>query len=619
MTDTLTPRGPDDRGIWIDEARGIALGHRRLSIIDLSPLGHQPMTSASGRSVLVYNGEVYNFQELREELTQKGISFRGRSDSEVILEACEHWGVAETAQKLIGMFSFGLWDRSNQTISLVRDRIGIKPLYWGDWNGNFLFGSELKAMGRFPGFQPEIDRVALAGYLRHNYVPGPRSIYQGIHKLTPGSILTFDAQRNTKIDPYWDMRDTVRTGLQNPLNISDEEATNELEKLLKDAVSRRMVADVELGAFLSGGIDSSTVAALMQAQSSRPVKTFSIGFHEAGFNEAQHAKAVASHLGTDHTELYVDQDHARDVIPMLPEIYDEPFADSSQIPTYLVSELTRRHVTVSLSGDGGDELFAGYNRYAYADGIWKGANTLPSWAKETAARVIALIPPSPVNRIAAAVPGNFVPSQFGDKLHKFAATLLVQKEHLYRSLISQWQEPEQLIGAKMEDGPVYDPETWTIAPSYIEAMQYLDTVTYLPDDILTKVDRASMAVSLEARVPLIDHRVVEFAWRLPMSFKIRNGETKWLLRQVLYRYVPRQLIDRPKMGFGVPIDEWMRGPLKDWAADLLDDRRLEDEGFNPSPIKEKWAEHLSGGRNWQYLLWTVLMYQAWRAHESNRP
>lgn len=618
MADSLYTRGPDDSGVWCDAAAGIALGFRRLSIIDLSPLGHQPMISASGRYVLTYNGEVYNFQELRAELEAGGVTFRGHSDSEVILEGFAHWGLETTVRRMIGMFALALWDREARELHLLRDRLGIKPLYWGRQGDLFLFGSELKAFQQHPGFAARIDRDALASYLRFAYVPTPHAIYRGVCKLQPGTILTLAEGREPSERTYWSMAEVVCRGRAEPLDLGDEEALDQLDLLVRDAVGRRMVADVPLGAFLSGGIDSSSVVAAMQAQINRPVRSFSIGFHEADFDEAVHAKAVARHLDTDHTELYVEPEHARAVIPKLPRIYDEPFADSSQIPTFLVSELARRHVTVSLSGDGGDELFAGYNRYVLASQIWGRIGWAPAGLRCGLARSLRLLSPAVWNQLFGLVPEARRPAQAGDKVHKLSRVLEGGPDDLYRQLVSQWDEPERLVpGAREHKGPLFNGQAESLLPDRLGRMQYLDSITYLPDDILTKVDRASMAVSLEARVPLLDHRIVEFVWRLPERFKMRNGQSKWLLRQLLYRYVPRKLIDRPKMGFGVPIDAWLRGPLRDWAEALLDERRLRDEGFlEPRQIRQRWDEHRTGTRNWHYPLWTVLMFQAWL--EENR-
>ncbi len=614
MTDTLVHRGPDSSGIWIDAQAGVALGHRRLAIIDLSEAGHQPMVSPDGRFVISYNGEVYNFAALRAELEDAGERFRGGSDTEVLLAACARWGVESAVRRFVGMFVFALWDRVERRIHLVRDRLGIKPLYWSLRDGLLLFGSELKALRGHPDCPVEVNRAALASFMRHNYVPAPLSIYMHVAKLRPGHIITVDGDGSVSDRAYWDALDAAAQGMSSRQALDERECMQALEELLRDAVRCRMVADVPLGAFLSGGIDSSLVVALMQAQSDRPVRTFSIGFREAGFNEAHHAMAVARHLGTDHTELYVEPQHALDVIPRLPEWFDEPFADSSQIPTYLVSELTRAHVTVSLSGDGGDELFAGYNRYLHAVSIMHGAAGFPAWSRAGLAGMLRAIPPRMWDAGFRLVPGRWRPPQAGDKVHKLAALLQQTREGVYRGLVSHWQDPGQLVPHGEEArGVLWDEALGRRFTDPVEHMQYLDTVTYLPDDILTKVDRASMAVSLEARVPLIDHRVVELSWRLPARLKIRDGVTKWALRQVLYEHVPAALIDRPKMGFGVPIDHWLRGPLRDWAEDLLDPHDLEQDGFlRQGPIREKWDAHLSGRQNWQYLLWNVLMFQAWK-------
>ncbi len=615
MGQVLHHRGPDGDGAWTDEEAGIALGHRRLAIIDLSDAGAQPMVSSDGRFVISYNGEIYNAPELRSELEATGRRFKGHADTEVINEGCAVWGVEATARRLNGMFTFAAWDRREQTLHLVRDRLGIKPLYWARFGELLIFASELKALRAHPGWKPQLNRDAVAAYLRHSYIPSPHTVYQGVHKLPPGSILRARAGAEPRITRFWDLEQVATDGLRNRIAMDEQDATDRLDALLNDAVSRRMVSDVPLGAFLSGGIDSSTVVALMQANSDRPVRTFTIGFHERGYDEARHAALVARHLGTDHTELYVEPGHARDVIPRLADIYDEPFSDPSQIPTFLVSEMTRRHVTVALSGDGGDELFAGYNRYFQARTIVPLLERVPRRLRALGASAIRALSPSAWDGLFTAVPGRWRPPQAGDKMHKLASVLTKDGDSFYQSLVSHWTEPDQIVTNSREpQGLFSDPHIREVVPDSIDRMQYLDTLTYLPDDILAKVDRASMAASLEARVPLLDHRVVAFSWSLPPAMKVRNGAGKWLLRQVLYRYVPPDLVDRPKMGFGVPIDDWLRGPLRDWAEDLLDEGRLKGEGvFDPAPIRAKWQEHLSGNRNWQYPLWDVLMFQAWKA------
>ncbi|HEV2523891.1 MAG TPA: asparagine synthase (glutamine-hydrolyzing), partial [Gammaproteobacteria bacterium] len=585
-----------------------------------SEAGHQPMVSRSGGSVIVYNGEIYNAPELREALSLEGCRFRGHSDTEVILEACERWGVEATCQKLIGMFAFAFWDKGKQQLFLARDRLGIKPMYWGFNQGILFFGSQLKSFKGHPHFKPEIDKEALTAYFRFNYVPTPLSIFKNIQKLSPGSILSIDRNQKTHEFRFWDLQDVITHAKENRLKASSSDGAlvEECDVLLRDAVKRRMVADVPLGAFLSGGIDSSTVVALMQAQSDRPIKTFTIGFHEAGYDEAKHAAAVAKHLGTEHHELYLASSEAQAIIPDIPNWCDEPFADVSQIPTYLVSRLARQQVTVSLSGDGGDELFAGYNRYFVGQKLWPRLKVLPYWLRFLSAQGIRQFSPNRWDQFSKMLPNRLRPRLVGDKAHKLADILSASNaQFFYRKLVSQWEDPAALVIGGNE--PMLYP--WNLKSEsafgsgshFVETMQMMDTLTYLPDDILTKVDRASMAVSLEARVPLLDHRVVEFAYGLPMDVKIRNGQGKWLLRQVLNKYVPNSLIDRPKMGFGVPIDQWLRGPLRAWAENLLSLQRLESEGIlNPEPIRQRWREHLSGQRNWQYSLWGVLMFQAWQ-------
>jgi asparagine synthase (glutamine-hydrolysing) len=616
MIETVRHRGPDAGAVWVEAEGGVALGQRRLAIIDLSPGGAQPMHSADRRYVITFNGEIYNYRDIRRELEAAGRAMRSDSDTEVLLEACALWGVEAAIERAIGMFAFALWDRKTKTLVLARDRLGIKPLYYAATPQRVLFASQLKAFRADPQWRPTIDDDAVVGYLRHAYVAQPRTIYREAQKLAPGHILTLREGLAPAPKCFWDLRGIAVAGQRRNDPAPDpNEAVERLDALLRDSVKLRMIADVPLGAFLSGGIDSSTVVALMQAQSARPVKTFSIGFHESDYNEAESAKKVAAHLGTDHTEFYVEPRHALDVIPQLPDWFDEPFADPSQIPTYLVSELTRKHVTVALSGDGGDELFAGYNRYMWAERLARTVGRVPRPLRAASASALRALSPDTWNRLFAFVPASWRPALPGDKLHKIT-TLLdnPQPDAIYRRLVSQWERPDEVAAAGEEPrGPLWDQ---TIAGDFadlVPRMQFLDMVTYLPDDILTKVDRATMAVGLEGRVPLLDHRVVAYSWSLPLGFKQRGGTSKWLLRRVLDRYVPKPLIDRPKMGFGVPIDAWLRGPLRDWAETLLAPARLASDGLlRVEPVRRAWQEHLEGGRNWQYPLWTVLMLQAWR-------
>jgi len=621
MCEQLEHRGPDDAGSWVDAEAGVALGHRRLSIIDLSSEGHQPMCSPCGRYVMSFNGEIYNYRDLRREL--ESLPWRGHSDTEVMLAAISEWGVEKALVRFNGMFAFALWDRRDRLLHLARDRMGEKPLYYGWMNRIFFFGSELKALCAHPAWSSEINRDALALYMRHNYVPAPYSIYRGIYKLAPGSLLTLphtDAGKNQagKISRYWSLRTVAEDAEGNSFSGDEHGMEDALDELLRDAVALRMEADVPLGAFLSGGFDSSLVVALMQSQSKRPVRTFSIGFHEKEYNEAAFAGAVARHLGTDHTELYVRPAEAMNVIPRLPSLYDEPFSDSSQIPTALVSQLAVGQVKVALSGDGGDELFGGYKRYDLARDLWRRIGWLPSPCRRWMAAGITSVPQhvwGHADRWLAPMLAKYGrPGPVGDKLYKLAEVLAVATpEGLYRRLVSHWKKPVAIVKGAQEPPTIFsDSGQWAKLEDFSQRMLYLDSMSYLPDDILVKVDRASMGVSLEARVPLLDHRVVEFAWRLPFAMKVNNGRGKWPLRRVLYRYIPQAMMDRPKMGFGVPVDAWLRGPLREWAEALLDEQRLEGEGyFNPAPIREKWSEHLSGTRNWQYHLWDVLMFQAW--------
>jgi asparagine synthase (glutamine-hydrolysing) len=630
MAQRIAHRGPDDSGVWVDGALEVALGHRRLSIVELSAAGSQPMTSASKRSVIVFNGEIYNQAELRQRLGERFSRWRGHSDTETLLECLESLGPERTLKAAIGMFAFAWVDRQERCLYLARDRAGEKPLYYG-WQGpTFMFASELKALKAHPHFSGEIDRNAIALQLRHNYIPAPYSIYKGIRKLVPGTCLRVplapfasDARAHdpeTTAKPYWSLRTVQADGQSAPFQGGDCEAVEALDSLLRDSVRRQMVADVPLGAFLSGGIDSSTVVALMQTQSTRPVRTFTIGFGEEGYDEAEHAKAVARHLGTEHLELYVSPAQAMDVIPRLPRLYDEPFSDSSQIPTFLVSQLTRRHVTVSLSGDAGDELFGGYSRYGRIDRIWRRIDRLPAVPRGVLGKGLQAIPPT-LWDLAASPFKRLLPlgmQNVGHKARKLGEALAASApELIYRGLVSHWPRPDEVVlGATEPPTVLSDPQLWSEAAEIQLRMMHLDFLSYLPDDILCKVDRAAMAVSLETRIPFLDHRVIEFAWRLPMHMKVRNGQGKWLLRQVLQKYVPQTLTDRPKMGFGIPLDGWLRGSLRAWVEDLIGESRIRQEGFlNPVPIRRMWREHLTGLRKWPYQLWDVLMLQAWLAEE----
>ncbi len=618
MTDALVHRGPDDQGAWVDPQSGIALGHRRLSIIDLSEAGHQPMQSGDGRFWIVFNGEIYNFGAMREALEREGAGpWRGHSDTEILLEAIARWGVQEALTRTVGMFAFALWDRRERSLTLARDRLGEKPLYYGWHQGILLFGSELKAIRAFRGWQGEIDPVALSSYLHYGYVPSPHSIHANVSKLPPAHWVRFDQGGRTHgPQAYWSAAE-VTSGRGHHLGGTEQEWSEELERLLRQAVAGQMISDVPLGAFLSGGIDSSTIVALMQAQSARPIQTFTIGFHEAEFNEARHAAQVAAHLGTEHTELYVTAREAMDVIPQLAGIYDEPFADSSQIPTILVSRLARNKVTVSLSGDGGDELFAGYGRYTNAASLWRRLERIPLALRATAASMIGALGPTTLNRLGALIdPFLSIPMRsghFADRAYKAAGVLTMPSlAAVHERLVARWPEPSQVLRERASQ-PFHRRDAYQVNQNGIEAMMATDLVTWLPDDVLAKVDRATMSVSLESRVPLLDHRIVEFAWKLPLSSKLGGGSTKRLLRSVLARHVPIELFERPKRGFNIPVGEWLRGPLRDWAEALLSEARLREGGvFDPKSIRLGWHQHLDGGRDLQLPLWTVLMYQAWR-------
>ncbi len=618
MRDTLVHRGPDDSGAWVHAETGIALGFRRLAVLDLSPTGRQPMHSPSGRYTIVFNGEIYNHGELREELCSLDPArrFRGTSDTEVMLAAFECWGIAEALPRLNGMFAFAVWDQAERTLHLARDRFGEKPLYWTRCDDSLVFGSELKALRRYPAFEPTIDRAALASYMRYDCVPAPHSIYRGVYKVPPATLLSFHDRLQPRAVEYWSARMIAEAGAAAPQDLREAEAVERLDGALRRSVRLRMVADVPLGAFLSGGIDSSTIVALMQAQSSQPVRTFSIGTRESQYDEAQHAAAVARHLGTDHTELYVDSGDALRVIPELPSIYDEPFADASQIPTLIVARLARRHVTVALSGDGGDELFGGYNRYAWVERVWRRTRRVPRAVRGAAARALTARSPEQWDGYLGRTPVAARFRNAGYKLHKMAELLVLPgAESMYHRLVSHWPEPREVVAGEGEADTLFnDRSRWAALPDFTRQMMYLDTMTFLPDDILVKVDRATMSTSLEARVPMLDPDVFALAWQIPFAMKLRDRKGKWILRQLLHRYVPVALVERPKSGFGFALDVALRGPLREWAEELLGERRLAEEGFfHPAPIRKKWAEHVAGKRDWQYELWDVLMFQGWLA------
>jgi asparagine synthase (glutamine-hydrolysing) len=620
MADAIARRGPDSAGTWADPEAGIAFGHRRLAIIDLSPAGHQPMASASGRYVICYNGEIYNHLDLRAELEAAGHApvWRGHSDTETLVASFDAWGVEATITRAVGMFAIAVWDREMRGLSLLRDRLGEKPLYFG-WQGNgeahsFVFGSELSTIRAHPAFENRIDRRAIVQLMRMGHVGERLAIHEGLSRVQPGEIVEVSHANPEPVRRhYWSGAGIAAATPRR--EITPQDAVAEFETLLLDAVDRQMMSDVPLGAFLSGGIDSSTIVGLMAHLSDRPVHTFSIGFHEKRYNEAEFAAAIARHLKTDHTELYVGDRELREIVPQLPSFWDEPFADPSQIPTHLVSRLAREHVTVALSGDGGDELFCGYTRYPQSAAAWARFSRLPLGLRRTGAAAFQAIPDGPLTRLLEPLrptPAGKEPA--GQRLHRLADYAAAEDlEALHRLRLSIWRHPEAPVHGGVEAASLLAedlPERGTLGD--IERMMQLDMLTYLPDDILTKVDRASMAVSLETRAPLLDHRVAEFAWSLPLDLKYRDGQTKWILRQVLYRHVPRELIERPKQGFEVPIGIWLRGPLKDWAAALLDRGRLAREGFfDPVAVDRVWREHLSERWNHGLALWNVLMFQAW--------
>lgn len=618
MATRIAHRGPDDHGVWVDEAAGIALAHRRLSIVDLSAAGHQPMLSASGRYVLAYNGEVYNHLDLRRELHAAGTAppWRGHSDTETLLACIEAWGVEATLKRSVGMFAFALWDRHARTLVLARDRAGEKPLYYG-WQGDvLLFGSELKALRAHPAFDAAVDRGALALLLRHNYIPAPYSIHQGIAKLPPGTWLTLrQGERDAAPRAYWSLAEVGERGMADPFAGSDAEAVDDLARLMGKAVAGQQVADVPLGALLSGGIDSSLVTALMQAQGRGRVRTFTIGFDETAYDEATHARAVADHLGTEHTELRLSASDALGLIPRLPSMYDEPFADSSQLPTHLVMQLARQHVTVALSGDAGDEFFGGYNRYFLGPRAWRRIGWMPAPLRHAVGAALTALPAHTLNALAGPLARRLGVAQPGDKAHKLGRRLakVSDMDDLFVSLVKEWPNAEgMVVDGDIPPNLLDIRSAWPTLEDPVARMMALDGLTYLPDDILVKVDRAAMAVSLETRAPFLDRDVMEFAWRLPMHMKLRDGKGKWILRQLLDRHVPRALIDRPKMGFGIPLDQWLRGPLREWAGDLLAEDRLRREGYlRPEAITRTWQAHQRGEGSFGYRLWSVLMFQAW--------
>lgn len=615
MAGQLAHRGPDEQGCWVDKRGGLALGHSRLSIIDLSPAGRQPMISASGRHVIVFNGEIYNFQELRSALLAEGSVLRGRSDTEVLLAAIDSWGVDKALDRCAGMFAFGLWNIIERRLTLVRDRCGEKPLYYGRVGDAFVFGSELKSFRVLPGWPNPVDPAGLALFFRHGCVPSPHSIHAGIRKLAPGELIQLndraDIVRRTR---YWNQAELATQ--RRSMELSDREAADELDRLMRISVRRCMISDVPLGAFLSGGVDSAAIVAVMQAESASPVNTFTIGFRESAYDEAGLARSIAEHLGTRHTEVYVSPEDARAVVPSLPNIYDEPFADSSQIPTFLVSKLARRAVAVSLSGDGGDELFGGYNRYTWGAAVWRRASHVPVPLRRAIGAALTLLPSAAWDRLilplGSILPTRIRPFSPGDRIHKLGRLLAAHDaDDLYRRMVTHWAKPP--LSGRVN--PIV-PDSWALPPmtddGLVQRMMLSDFCGYLPDDVLVKLDRAGMAVSLETRVPFLNHELVEFAWRLPVNLKIREGKGKWILRQVLARYLPRPLFERPKMGFAIPIDAWLRGPLREWAEAMLDSGRLGAHGLlDTAAVRSCWLEHVSRGRQRQVQLWDVLMFQAW--------
>ncbi|MBN8544217.1 MAG: asparagine synthase (glutamine-hydrolyzing) [Alphaproteobacteria bacterium] len=612
MGDALYTRGPDSGGIWCSHEQGIALAHRRLAIIDLSPEGHQPMHAVSGRYVISFNGEIYNYQELRARLNY---SWRGHSDTEVLLAAIETWGIERTLRECDGMFAIAIWDMQEQCLTLARDRMGEKPLYYGWANGNIVFASELKAFTTLPNWSPSINRNALHMLMGYSYIAAPHAIYEGIHKLAAAHYVQLKrGDTHATPLPYWSLPAVVEYGTQHRSSLSDSDATEALDAQLRLCVKERMMSDVPLGAFLSGGIDSSTIAALMQVQSTRPIKTFTIGFAEQGFDEAPFAKAVAAHLGTEHHEIYLSPQQALEVIPQLATIYDEPFADSSQIPTHLVSHFARQHVTVALSGDGGDELLGGYNRYVRGPTIWNTVNLLPHQLRIPLAALMLQLHTGLISKL---LPNhNSTAARLARKLGNYYEKIGTRTpEDFYLKLCSINEHTESLvIGGHAPD---LLPKLQGLNLDYAEWMMLQDALTYFPGDIMAKVDRASMAVSLETRTPFTDPDLIALAWRMPLHQKIRGNKGKWLLRQVLYRYVPEALIERPKSGFSIPLAQWLRGPLKGWAADLLAPDLLKRQGYlNPQTVQQLWNAHQSGGRDMEHRLWNILMFQSWLAAQQ---
>ena len=625
MNSAISHRGPDTNGAWSDKNLGIVLGHQRLSIIDVSSSGNQPMQSSSGRYILTYNGEIYNYLKIRKELEMNNanIKWKGNSDTEILLESIGFWGIELTLQKIQGMFAFGIWDQKMRRLILARDRIGEKPLYYG-WQGEgnnrvFLFGSELKALKVHPEFNGQINRDAIALQLRHNCIPAPYTIYKDIYKLLPGNYLELkhnDLKKELLSYPkkYWSLTSSLMYGNKNQLKFNEDEIQKDLEENLKISIKKQMISDVPIGAFLSGGVDSSTVVALMQSQSHQPVKTFTVGFNEKEYNEAKFAKKIAKHLGTNHTELYVSPKAAMEVIPKISTIYDEPFSDSSQIPTFLVSQLTKQHVKVAISGDGGDELFCGYNRYKMSEKFSSIFRFMPFSLRKTLASTIQSISPHNLDKISRFIPILDQPTNFGDKIHKGADVLNTKNfSDIYYTLCSHWKNPTEIVLNSKEPGTLLTKFKPNI--NYLNTQQQmmaLDFLTYLPDDILVKVDRAAMASSLETRVPFLDHNLIEYVFKIPHSLKFRNGHGKWILKKILNQYVPKSLTQRPKVGFEIPLGSWLRGPLRDWAENLLNEKRLNQENFfNTKLVRDKWLEHLDGKKNWQHHLWDILMFQAW--------